>query len=122
MQVLQRINLEALHGFHALDRRLGACDGGVVGDPLTQCGGPQGSRIRDGAALFFDAVDHQGDLAVLHHIDHIRPTLLDLVHGGHRHARSRDRCRGPARGHQTKAQRMQVTGAFDRAGLVGSLD
>src|SRR5690606_40419008 len=120
MQRLQRIHLQTgsiSDVLHAFDGGTGAGDGGEV----RQAGGKRlradRTRIRNGVATFLDRVDHQGDLAVLDHVDDVRPALGHLVHVLRRQAGSRNRCGRAAGGYDVEADDVEAEGDFDRAGL-----
>src|ERR1044071_8383493 len=98
MQVLQAVGLEPLEVLHAGAGRLGARHGSVVGDALGERRGADGARVRDRGARGLDRVDDEAHVAVLDHVDDVRPPLGHLVHRRQRDAVRGEHLRGAARG------------------------
>src|SRR5262245_38817272 len=109
--------LERLHGDLALeqgldaaDRRLGAVDGGVVGDVLGDRGAADEIGVPPGPPVL-RRVEDEGDLPALHQIDDVRPVVLvDLVHHLDGHALPLEQLGGPDGGHQAEAHLGQALG------------
>ena len=62
----------------------------------------------DRGARGLDGVDDEAHVAVLDHVDDVRPALGDLVHRRDRDAVRRQHRRGAARGEQREAELDQV--------------
>src|SRR5438552_55701 len=119
VQVLQAVGLERGEVvLHAGAGGFGAGDRGVVGDAARQRGGADRFRVGVRGARRLGGVDDEVDLAVLDHVDDVRPALGHLVHLRHRDAvRAEDRG-GAARGEEREAEVGEIARHLHRGELV----
>ena len=79
MQALQRIGLECADMPDAGNRGARASHGGVISNALLHGRGANRARIGNRAAFFLDRVDDQRHLAVLDHVNNVKPAFSHLV-------------------------------------------
>src|SRR6267142_1500469 len=109
------ILLQATHLLLALEQRLDRADGGlgavqgeVVGNVLSDRGVADRERVLAGAAVL-RRVEHQLDVAGLHEVEDVGPVVVaDLVRDLHRHPLPLEHVGGAGGGHQREAKLDQA--------------